>query len=194
MYDLVHSSFFTMFIVPLLICLARITDVSLGTLRIIFIARGLKILAPVVGFFEIIIWLLAISQVMQNLDNIFNILAYATGFSLGNFLGISLEEKLAMGKNIIRIISAQDTSMLVSHLRENNFSVTVAEGEGRHGHVSILFAVTRRAELPIVLEAVKRFHPNAFYTIEDLRMVSGGVFPAPDRLRTKSRILTRGKK
>lgn len=169
--------FINYFVIPCLICIARIVDVSLGTLRIIFVSRGMKRLAPVVGFFEILIWLVAIGQIMQNLDNVINYFAYATGFSLGNYLGIILEEKIAMGKNVIRIVTQHDASLLISSLRDHGFSVTVVKGEGAKGPVDILFSVIRRSELALVLSNIKKFNANAFYTIEDIRFVSGGVFP-----------------
>ncbi|NLX18468.1 MAG: DUF2179 domain-containing protein [Desulfobulbus sp.] len=178
MQELLNSSVFTWVIVPALICIARITDVSLGTLRIIFISRGMKLLAPLVGFFEILIWLIAISQVMNNLDNIAHFFSYAVGFSLGNYLGIHLEEKLAMGKNVITIVTPDDASLLINFLREKGFSVTVVDGEGAKGAVHVLFTVIRRSELHLVVSIIKRFHPKAFYTVEDIRFVAGGVFPA----------------
>ena len=91
------SEIFTFIILPILIFIARVCDVSIGTMRIIFISRGAKILAPLLGFFEILIWLVAIGKVMQNLDNIACYVAYAGGFATGNFVGIRIEEKLAMG-------------------------------------------------------------------------------------------------
>ncbi|MDY0389866.1 MAG: DUF2179 domain-containing protein [Desulfobulbus oligotrophicus] len=178
MQELLNSPVFTWVIVPCLICLARITDVSLGTLRIIFISRGMKLFAPFVGFFEILIWLVAITQVMNNLNNIAHFLSYAVGFSLGNYLGILLEEKLAMGKNIITIVIPGDASLLIHFLREKGFSVTVVDGKGAKGDVHVLFTVIRRSELNSVVSIIKRFHPKAFYTVEDIRFVSGGVFPA----------------
>ena len=93
MHDFVNSPVFTWVVVPLLICLARIIDVSLGTLRIILVSRGMKVVAPILGFFEIFIWLLAIGQIMHNLTNIVNYFAYAFGFSIGNYIGIILEKR-----------------------------------------------------------------------------------------------------
>ena len=100
-----NPEIFTWVIMPLLIIFARICDVSLGTIRIISIARGYKLIAPLLGFFEILIWLLAIKQIMQNLTNIFYYVAYSGGFAAGTFIGIYIEEKLAMGIFLIRIIT-----------------------------------------------------------------------------------------
>ncbi len=88
MFEITQSPYFTYIIIPLLICLARIIDVSLGTVRIILVSKGAKIIAPILGFFEVLIWLIAIGQVMQNLTNVMNYFAYAFGFAIGNYIGI----------------------------------------------------------------------------------------------------------
>jgi len=187
MHDLINTTAFTWFVIPLLICLARIFDVSLGTLRIILVSRGMKIVAPILGFFEILIWLLAMGQIMQNLTNIANYFAFALGFAIGNFIGIILEEKLAIGKIVVQVITRRDASELVDFLRNNDFSVTVVDAEGSTGLVHLLFTVIRRSQLPFMAVHIKRFNPKAFYTVEDIRYVSGGVFPVTDS-RWKSKL------
>ena len=195
MHNLINPTVVTWFVIPLLICLARIIDVSLGTLRIILVARGQKVVAPILGFFEILIWLLAIGQVMQNLTNIANYFAYALGFSIGNFIGIILEEKLAIGKIIVRVVTHRDASELVAFLRNNDFSVTMVNAEGSTGLVHLLFSVIRRSQLPFMAIHIKRFNPKAFYTVEDVRFVSGGVFSVTDsRWKSKLSALVRVKK
>ena len=182
MHDFVNSPVFTWAIIPLLICLARIIDVSLGTLRIILVSRGMKVIAPILGFFEILIWLLAIGQIMQNLTNIANYFAYALGFAIGNYIGIILEQKLAMGKVVVRVITHRDASELTTFLRNEGFSVTVVDAEGSSGPVHLLFTVIKRSQLPSVTIHIKHFNPQAFYTVEDVRFVSGGIFSATDNL------------
>ena len=105
---------FTWVVLPVLIFLARIMDVSIGTLRLIFVSRGYKYYAPMLGFFEVIIWLLAIGQIMQHLDNFLCYLAYGLGFATGNYIGIYLDEKLSLGTVLIRIVSKTDTSGLIA--------------------------------------------------------------------------------
>jgi len=180
MHDFVNSPVFTWAIIPLLICLARIIDVSLGTLRIILVSRGMKVIAPILGFFEILIWLLALGQIMQNLTNIANYFAYALGFAIGNYIGIVLEQKLAMGKVVVRVITRRNASELIAFLRNEDINVTVVDAEGSSGPVHLLFTVIRRSQLPFVTIHVKRFNPKAFYTVEDVRFVSGGIFSATD--------------
>ena len=105
MENIFDSGTFSLIILPILIFLARIVDVTFGTIRIIFVSRGMKWLAPIFGFFEIMIWLFAIGQVFSNLTNITYYVAYAGGFACGNFVGIWIEEKMAIGTLIVRIIT-----------------------------------------------------------------------------------------
>ncbi len=130
MNEFTQSPYFAYILLPLLICLARVADVSLGTLRILFVSKGAKRIAPILGFFEILIWLLAIGQVMQNLTNIVNYFAYAVGFSLGNYIGITIEQKLAMGTVVVQVITRRDASELINFLRLADFGLTVIEANG----------------------------------------------------------------
>ena len=184
-----HSETFTFVLLPLLIFLARIFDVSFGTIRIIFILRGQKFLAPLIGFFEILIWLVAIGKVMQNLDNVFCYVAYAGGFAAGNFIGIYIEEKLAMGTSIIQIITKKDASELIENLRRADFGVTTVPAKGGTGHVHIIYTVIKRSDMEGVVEIIKKFNPKAFYSIEDVRFVSKATFPLRGNFRKKD---TRG--
>ncbi|MBN1433002.1 MAG: DUF2179 domain-containing protein [Methanomicrobiaceae archaeon] len=172
-------------ILPILIFLARIADVSFGTLRIIFISRGLKLLAPVVGFFEISIWLVAISQVLTNMGHYTAILAYASGFAVGNYVGILIEEKMAMGISVIRIITQYSASDLIEELKNSGFRTTVSEAQGQYGPVSIIYSVVKRKQTSKFLGILRKSNPNAFYTIEDVRNAGGSVFvqssPKPAR-------------
>ena len=135
------SPIFTWVVIPVLIILARIVDVTLDTIRIIYISRGMKYLAPIFGFFEILIWLLAISTIMCNLNNPVYYLAYAVGFATGNLVGIFVEERLAMGKVVLRIISQKDISELVNHLRSCGHGVTTVDAEGATGPVKLVFTI-----------------------------------------------------
>jgi len=179
------SEIFTFVMLPVLIFLARIFDVTFGTIRIIFISRGQKYLAPLIGFFEILIWLVAIGKVMQNLNNVFCYLAYAGGFAAGNFIGICIEEKLAMGTSIIQIITRQDASELTNELRTSGFGVTAIPAEGSTGRVHIIYTVIKRSDLEDVVKIIKQFNPKAFYSIEDVRFVSKAAFPLRGHLRKK---------
>ena len=177
MSNLWDTGIFVYLILPLLILLARICDVTLGTLRIMFVSRGNKIIAPVLGFFEVFIWLLAIRQIMQNLDNILCYFAYAGGFAIGNFIGIRIEEKLAYGKQIIRIVTKKESVELVNALRKKGFGVTRIAAEGTRGEVSVIYSIIDRWNLNRVIRTIDQYNPKAFYSIEDVRSVREGIFP-----------------
>lgn len=173
-----NSEIFTWVILPALIFLARICDVTIGTIRIIFVSRGNKVAASFLGFFEVLIWLIAIGQIMKNLNNVLCYFAYAGGFAMGNFIGITLEEKLAMGVLVVRIITRKDATQLFEELKEEGFGITMLDAQGATGPVNIIYTVIKRSALPTVVEMIKTFNPKAFYSIEDVRTVNSGVFPS----------------
>ncbi|MBE2189729.1 MAG: DUF2179 domain-containing protein [Desulfobulbaceae bacterium] len=164
-------------IIPLLILLARVLDVSIGTVRIILIGKGYKKIAPVLGFIESFVWIIAVSQIMQNLNNIYYYVAYAGGFALGTFIGMAIEEKLSLGYVIIRVITHLDASELIASFRAKNYPVTILNADGINGKVSVLFLVIQRNLTESIIDFIKEYNPNAFYSIEDVRFVSGGVMP-----------------
>jgi len=174
------SNFFSLFIFPIIIFAMRLCDVSLMTIRIIFVSKGIKFWASVLGFFEITVWLIAISQVMNNLDNPIYALAYSLGFATGNYLGAVLEEKIAIGVNLLRVITNKDAQPLVDYLRKSGFGVTSIDAEGARGPVKILYSVVRRKDLQKMINIVKEFNPNAFYSIEEVRGINKGIFPAQE--------------
>jgi len=167
---------FTWVVLPVLIFFARILDQSIGTMRLIFLSKGMKHIAPFLGFFEVIIWLLAIGQIMQHLDNWLCYVAYGAGFAMGNFIGITLEERLSIGTSIIRVILSSESPELISALKSHNFGLTILDAEGAKGKVKILFSIIRRKEIPTFLKTLHDFHPTAFYTIEDVKEAKEGVF------------------
>ncbi|HRP02362.1 MAG TPA: DUF2179 domain-containing protein [Candidatus Kapabacteria bacterium] len=170
---------------PFLIFVARIFDVSVGTIRIILIAKGLKKFAPFLGFFESLIWILAVSQIMMHLNNFYYYIAYAMGFATGTYLGMLLEEKLSLGYVIIRVITYRDSHELVINLREKKYTATILDADGVAGPVKLIFLVIKRTNSMEVIKLIKHFSPNAFYTIEDVKFVSGGVFPTFDEINFK---------
>ena len=164
-------------ILPALIFLARVSDVSMGTIRIIFVSRGHKFLAPLLGFFEIMIWLMAIGQIMQNMSNMACIFAYAAGFSAGNLVGIWIEKKLAVGKVLVRVITQKGGQELVESLRFYGFGATNITAEGSRGPVSVIYSVINRKDIKKIYNMINRFNPKSFYTIEDIRELNYGIFP-----------------
>jgi uncharacterized protein YebE (UPF0316 family) len=175
---LLNSAFFTWFLLPVLIFIARVSDVSLGTVRVIFITRGMKYLAPVVGFFEVIIWLLAIGQIMQHLSSPLCYIAYAGGFATGNYVGMWIAEKLSLGVVLIRTITSKDASELLEYLKSAEYGVTSVDAQGSAGKVQVVFTIVHRREVATVVNLIKQFNPKAFYTIEEVGFVEEGIFPA----------------
>ncbi len=163
----------------LLVFFAEICVVTIGTIRIIFVSRGMKALAPILGFFEVTIWLFAITQIMQNLTDVSCFLAFAGGFSMGNYLGILIEEKLAMGTSLVRIITPKNPEELVRNLTLAEFGVTCMEGQGATGPVQMVLTVVKRKEIERVTSLIKQFDPKVFYSIGEVQSVSEGIFPIP---------------
>lgn len=159
----------------LLIFFSRVTDVTLGTLRISFISRGEKSLAPIIAFFEMLVWLFAISQLVQNVTNLAYYLAYAGGFATGVFSGLKLEDHIALGSRLIRTITQEDAGALAEALRSEGWGVTSVRAEGASGDVHLIFSVIKRADAPRYMEIVRSHHPDAFSSIEDVRAVEKGV-------------------
>ncbi len=174
---MVGSDVFRWVILPLLIFLARILDVSLGTIRIVFVSRGLKYLAPVIGFIEVIIWLLAIRVIMQNLNNFACYFAYGAGFAMGTFIGLQIEKRIAIGNSIIRIITQKDATQLIDYLRSQGFGVTHMDAQGIKGKVNVIYMIIKRQDFEKVTQIINKFNPKAFFTVEDVCMVSAGTFP-----------------
>lgn len=186
------SPIFTWVVIPVLIILARIVDVTLDTIRIIYISRGMKSLAPIFGFFEILIWLLAISTIMRNLNNPVYYLAYAVGFATGNLVGIFVEERLAVGKVVLRIISQKDISELVNHLRSCGHGVTTVDAKGATGPVKLVFTIIDRNKIKSVVKSIDHYNPKSFYSIEDVRSAKEGTFPPSRRFSNLLRLRRKG--
>jgi uncharacterized protein YebE (UPF0316 family) len=171
---------FTWVILPVLIFIARIMDQTIGSMRLIFLAKGMKFIAPILGFFEVIIWLLAMGQIMQHLDNWLSYIAYGAGFATGNFIGMLLEEKISLGTVIIRVILSRQSPELIDELKSQNFGLTLVDAEGSKGSVKLIFSIIRRKELPNFIDTIHQFNPNAFYTVEDVKSASEGIFKRSD--------------
>ena len=174
-------TWFDFVVLPILILMARVVDVSLDTIRVIMVAKGYRNLAPFVGFFQSLIWLITITRIMSNLDNWFTYIGYAGGFSLGTYIGMILEGKLALGYELVRVITKKGAVDLINGLREKGFPVTAVPGMGREGEVGVLYIIIRRRVLRDVIGIIQQYNPNAFYTIEDMRYVSNHALLSPSR-------------
>lgn len=176
-------------ILPLLIFFARIGDVTLSTIRIIFVMNGNRVIAPILGFFEAFIWLLAIGQIFNNIDNVWSYIAYAAGFATGTFVGITLEEKLAYGKVVLRLFAPNEVNDLIFFLEENNYRYSILDAEGRKGKVNIVFMVVDRDSLKHLVAGIDEFHPKAFFTIEGVKKVSDEIHAKGETGRSLFRFL-----
>jgi uncharacterized protein YebE (UPF0316 family) len=179
------SSLFNWLVLPLLIFMSRLSDVTLATLRHIFVSKGLKRVVPIIGFFEVLIWLIAMRQIMSQVDNVVYYIAWAAGFSAGTLLGMWIEERLALGQQVIRIITNQDTSELQAALSNADFGLTILAGHGsKGGEVKVLFMVIKRKEFNDVTQLIHEYMPNAFYSVEDVRSYHAGVFHTAGQKRS----------
>jgi uncharacterized protein YebE (UPF0316 family) len=174
---LITPEVFAFIVIPLLIFLARVCDMSLDTIRVIFMSKGIHYLPAVIGFFEVIIWLAAIGQVMNNLTNVVCYIAYGAGFATGTIVGMAIEERLSLGLTSVRIITKEDPAELVKFLRTHNYGVTSIDAEGGTGKVKMVFTIIKRQDLQHVVDIIKDFNPNAFYSVEEVKSVAEGVFP-----------------
>jgi uncharacterized protein YebE (UPF0316 family) len=148
--------------------------VTLQTLRIVFVSKGLKHLAPLVGFFEVTIWLLAIRAVLGNLNNFACFIAYGAGFAAGSYIGIIVEQKLAIGRAVLRIVTQKDASQLIDHLLSKGYGLTHIDAHGHKGKVKIIYMIIKKTVVPELTLEIKKFNPRAFYTLEDVQFVSEG--------------------
>lgn len=175
------SPWYSYLLLPLLIFTARVFDVSLGTIRVIFISRGFKFLAPLLGFFEVLIWLAAINQIFNNLTNFYYYFVYAAGFAAGTFVGILIENKLSIGKVIIRIILRDEPAKVISVLKDSGFHITWMDAEGHAGKVKKVSVVADRHDLEKVISIVRESSPQAVYTVEDIRFAHDETVPKTGR-------------
>jgi len=165
-------------LMPIVIFLARILDVSIGTIRVILVISGARYLAAVLGFFEVVIWVLAVGSVVHNLDSPPILFGYAAGFATGTLIGMTIEDKIALGWRVVRVIAPESKGLLAPALREAGFRVTVVEGSGRDGPVDIAFSVIRRRELPKFYKVVGQVTPKAFVAVERADRPNHGLLAA----------------
>jgi uncharacterized protein YebE (UPF0316 family) len=170
--DPFNFPYFDFLVLPLFIFCLRICDVTLDTLRIIFMTKGFKRLAPIIGFFEILIWIVAITRIMQHLNSWVCYVAYAGGFAMGNYVGMLVDEKLAIGHELIRVITRIDASELASALRVAGYGLTAVKATGMQGEVGLLFIIVNRKNQKQALEIIQRYTPNAIFTIENIHFVN----------------------
>ena len=170
------------YLLALLVFIARVMDVSLGTFRTIVVFRGHKFLAAFIGFFEITIWLVAAGQVFQNLDQWYLALAYAGGFSVGNYVGMWIENRFAIGNELVRCLSF-NRDVLAEKVREKGFKVVSFDGDmGHEKPIELLFIVEKRRNVPSLIDLIKTLDSTAVYSVSDVKSVYEGPGPVGRRM------------
>jgi uncharacterized protein YebE (UPF0316 family) len=134
--------------------------------------QGKKGLAPLLGFFESIIWLLAIGQIFQHIDNPISYISYALGYATGTYVGIILEEKMALGRVVVRVITSLPANDLIEYFERRNHRYSNIDATGNDGKVNIIFTVVKRNTLKELIPKIKEYNPKAFFTIEGVKRVS----------------------
>lgn len=175
-------------LLPIIIFLGRVVDVSLGTLRIIFVSKGERYKAPIIGFIEVFIWVVIISQILSRANDLVAYLSYAAGYASGNFIGILLENRIAYGIVLCRIYTQKDGNVLIQALNKLNFGATVTHGKGSTNEVDIIETVVDRKELKTLEMTINNFDKDSFYVIEDVRTKQNGIFPKRRSLLYRWRI------
>jgi uncharacterized protein YebE (UPF0316 family) len=167
---------------PLLLTAAifflRVTDMSLDTLRVLFVIRGRRPLAWILGFMQSALWVIAITSVLNNLENLWNIVAYASGFATGNVVGMIIEERLAIGHSHLRIISSRRGDAIVEAVRAAGYAATEVAGRGKDGTVALISCSVRRRDISRVQKEIYKEDPNAFVTLEEIRPLHRGYWRA----------------
>ena len=187
MQEFLSSGLFSWVVLPLIIVFARVIDVTLGTLRIIFVSRGDRTIAPILGFFETLIWVVVISQIMQNLNNPMTYIAYALGFALGNYIGISVEDKLAIGHLVVRIFVTKDEDEIMKKIIDAGFGVTSLKGKGATDEVTVLYSLIKRKNLDSFLEVINISQGKIFYSVESAKEAHLGIHPTSSRSMSSQR-------
>ncbi len=162
--------------VPLLIFFARVVDTSLGTLRIVMISRGNRKAVRLVGFLEVLLWVIAIGQIIQNLNNWAGYLAWALGYSVGSIIGFRIEERLALGKHQLRIITGQPIDTFLHELKKLNQGFTVFDAHGANGPVKAIFLILNRQNNEEINMLVNKHIPTSFCSVSDVMATDSGVF------------------
>lgn len=170
--------FIPLALLPILIFLIRVTDMSLDTLRVLFVVRGRRSQAWLVGFMQSALWVIAVASVLGHLDNLLNVLAYAAGFATGNVVGMRLEERLAIGHSLLRVVSPSRGDAVASAVRGAGYAVTELSGRGKDGTVSILTTSLRRRDIDAVRREVLQADSDAFVTLSDIRPLHRGFWRA----------------
>lgn len=175
-------------LLPLVIFFGRIVDVALGTLRIIFVSKGEKNIAPLIGFVEVFIWVVVISQILIRANDMVSYLSYAAGYAAGNYIGMLIEDRIAFGIVLCRIYTQKNGKELVQILNKLNVGATMTHGTGSTNEVDIIETVVGRKEFKKLESTLANFDKNIFYVVEDVRSKQNGIFPKRKKMLSRWRM------
>ena len=162
----------------ILIFLLRVLGMSMDTLRVLFVLRGRRLPTWLLGFLQSALWVIAIGGVLSNLDDIWNMIAYAGGFATGNIVGMAIEERLAIGYAHMRIISSGMGSAILEKIRDVGYGATEIAGRGKDGTVTVINCSIRRRHISKIQREIAQIDPEAFVSIEETRPLHRGYWRA----------------
>ena len=165
------------YLLPFIIFFGRIMDVSLGTLRIIFVSKGEKYKAPIFGFFEVLIWIVVISEILSRANDMIAYVSYAAGYATGNYVGIIIEQHIAFGIMLFRVYTKKSGKELVALLSNEGYGATTLQGAGSKGKIDIVETVVERKAMKKIVKILTEYDPDVFYVTEDVRARQRGIFP-----------------
>lgn len=186
---LLQDQLFNWVIMPILIAMARVFDVSLGTIRVVYIAKGFRKIAPIIGFFEVLVWVVVVRQVFANVQNPMWYVGYAAGFGIGTYVGILISEKFSVGEVLIRVITTKKIEGLVDTFEKAGYGITAVDSHGKKSKGTVIFSVVHSTDVENVIKLIHEHNPKAFYTIEDIRKVSEGHLRAKSHRLAASRFM-----
>lgn len=172
----------------LVIMMLRTVDVSLGTLKTIFIVEGRNLLAPSLGFVEATIYVIAATIVFQDLGNPIKILGFGLGFSLGTANGMYWAQRLGLGSVTLRLFKSGDADAMVDALRNAGYRLTSLQGTGRDGPVSYIQLNLRKRVVAEALEVAKPWLANCFVTVGDEPVTASNPNAIIDAVRNLTRM------
>lgn len=179
---MIEFDFISYILLPALIFLARVADVTVATVKLMFVVNNARKKAAFLGFFEALITIMALSRIMQDASNVLAFIMYAAGFATGTYVGMWIEEKMAYGNVLVRILSKNISHELLSYLAENQYRYSMMDANDQSGNTQVLFTVCKRGHLKTFLATLENIAPQALYTIEGVKMVSQAFLPEKEKL------------
>ncbi len=161
----------------IIIFCAKIVEVSISTIRLVYINKGERVKGAVLGFIEIMIWLVVVSSVLNNITaDPIKVFVYAASFSLGNYIGVTIESKIAVGLASIQVVVSDESGEILAEiLRDESYGVTLIDGRGRDdSKKTLLFIQLKRKKIPEAVRIIKQNAPDAYITVNDIKSMMGG--------------------